>query len=37
MPVTLTDQPRSREFGYRIITVNEAGEAEPGNTVVVVL
>jgi hypothetical protein len=35
--MTLLDQPRSKEFEYRVVAVNKAGEGEPGNTVVVVL
>lgn len=35
--VTLTDQPRGKEFEYRIIAVNRSGKGAPSNTVVVVL
>jgi hypothetical protein len=33
----LVDQPRGKEFEYRILAVNKAGEGEASNTVVVVL
>jgi len=35
--IELIDQPRGKEFEYRIITVNKAGDAEPSNTVVVLV
>jgi hypothetical protein len=34
---TLSDQPRGKEFEYRVIAANRAGESEPSNTVLVVL
>jgi len=35
--VTLVDQPEKTELEYRVITVNNAGEGSPSNTVMVVL
>jgi hypothetical protein len=35
--IHLTDQERGKEFEYRVIAANRAGEGEPSNTVVVVL
>ena len=35
--ITLTDQDRGKQWEYRIIAVNKAGEGEPGNTVAAVL
>jgi hypothetical protein len=34
---TLVEQPRGKEFEYRIIAVNKADEGEPSNTVMAVL
>ena len=35
--ISLANQPRGTEFEYRVIAANKAGDAEPSNTVVVVL
>ena len=35
--VTLVDQPRAKEWEYRVIAVNKSGEGEPSNTVLAVL
>jgi hypothetical protein len=35
--ITLTNQTRGKEFEYRVMAVNKAGEGEPSNTVMAVL
>ena len=35
--VSLTDQARGKEYEYRVIAANKAGEGEPSNTVLAVL
>lgn len=35
--VTLNDQKRGKEWEYRVIAVNKAGDGDPGNTVAAVL
>ena len=35
--ITLSGQERGKEFEYRIIAINKAGEGEPSNTVMAVL
>ena len=35
--LTMTDQERGKEWEYRVITVNAAGEGAPSNTVAAVL
>ncbi|MGV8041068.1 MAG: fibronectin type III domain-containing protein [Thermoanaerobaculaceae bacterium] len=35
--ITLTNQERGKEFEYRVMAVNKAGEGEPSNTVMAVL
>jgi hypothetical protein len=35
--ITLSEQERSKEWEYRVVAVNKAGEGEPSNTVMAVL
>ncbi len=35
--ITLSGQERGKEWEYRVIAVNKAGEGTPSNTVMVVL
>jgi hypothetical protein len=35
--ITLTNQDRGKEWGYRVLAVSKAGEGEPINTVMAVL
>ena len=35
--LTLSEQERGKEWEYKVIAVNKAGEGEPSNTVMAVL
>ena len=35
--ITLNNQTRNKEFEYRVIAINKAGQGDPSNTVLVVL